>query len=171
MLTEIYSAQSSFHTWQHASFAGGDDDDLLLLAMYLNLEKGQVAYAQHDYEGTISAMKDSIAWRNEFRQAGAGAQEQVLSLSYFRLGDYQAALDWANAALQADPFSPLYQEAVADARRALGGGADPEAGPTAEPSATGEPSSSAGPSPTGDPSEPSQSPGTPPRPANPTGQT
>ncbi|MDR2347128.1 MAG: tetratricopeptide repeat protein [Bifidobacteriaceae bacterium] len=98
------------------------EQNLLLLDMYIQLERGQLAYGEADYEGVVTAMEASIAARDAFRDpVKTGAQEQALSLSNLRLGDYQAALDWANAALEADPFSPLYREAVADAQRSLAG--------------------------------------------------
>ncbi|MDR0593569.1 MAG: tetratricopeptide repeat protein [Bifidobacteriaceae bacterium] len=121
------------------SFNGSSTDaagaDLQLVQMYAALERGLAAYAQDDPAETASAMGDSISARNALNESFSaedpvvtGAQEQALSLAYFKLGDFQAALDWANLALEADPYSPLYQEAVADAQRALAGEAEPEEG-------------------------------------------
>jgi tetratricopeptide (TPR) repeat protein len=129
-LEAAHSAQDDFDLTHAPPGVDGDPvgDDLLLLSMYAQLERGQVAYAQEDYEDTISSMTASIELRDSFwRPVKTGAQEQAISLANFKLGNYQEALDWANQALDADPFSPLYQETAADARRALSG--EPEPGP------------------------------------------
>ena len=91
---------------------------------------------------------------------GTGAAEQLASLSAFALGRYQEALDWAQKALALDPKSPLYQEAVADAMRALGQAAPSSpssVSATSTGAATGSPSA-ATPSNNGAPSSPTTSP-------------
>jgi len=112
------SLQSAF------DFAGmnpslGQDSYRSDFETYLILEEGQAAYEQHDYNSAIDFMTQSIEVREKTGNVG-GAQEQVISASYFAMNQPQEALDWAEKALAYDPYSPLYQEAVADAKRALG---------------------------------------------------
>ena len=47
-------------------------------------------------------------------------------MASYGAGDYQAALDWAKKAVEGDPMSPLYNEAVADAERQQSGTFSPE---------------------------------------------
>ncbi|MDR1265988.1 MAG: tetratricopeptide repeat protein [Propionibacteriaceae bacterium] len=134
LLDLVSQAQVPFDSQWPAGFEHFSQDDAQLLNMYVEMERGQLASDQADHQETIARMEASIALRDSFWQpVVTGAQEQAISLAYFKLGDYQAALDWAEQALAADPFSPLYQEAVADARRALGQATPSSADPTAEP--------------------------------------
>jgi len=89
------------------------------LETFLLLEEGQAAYDQHDYSSAVDFMTRSITAREKTGNVG-GVQEQIISASYFAMNQPQDALDWAEKALAFDPYSPLYQEAVADAKRALG---------------------------------------------------
>ena|GEM_PF-3371943 len=110
-------------------FAFDSQGDSNLLWIYIHMEIAQLAFERQDYQGAISFMMDSIMIRDSESisyfgnppRAVNGAQEQLISVSYFALGDYQSSLDWAEKALACDPYNPLYLEAKADAQRALGG--------------------------------------------------
>ncbi|MDR1119272.1 MAG: tetratricopeptide repeat protein [Bifidobacteriaceae bacterium] len=146
ILDEWPDAQAYFNGCVRGSCEGEGMQDSQLAAQYGELERGQIAYAEEDYEGAIEAMQASISLRDSFwKPVKTGAQEQAISLAYFKLGNYKEALDWANLALEADPFSPLYQEAVADAQRGLGGTAeDGDAGETDSGAGSGETDDGAG---------------------------
>ena len=101
-----------------------------ILSTYTYLEEGQYAYDQHDYTKAIELLNQSITARDSTGEM-PGVQEHVISLCYFAMNQPQESLDWAQKALAFDPFSPLYQETVADAKRALA---------VASPSASASPS-------------------------------
>jgi tetratricopeptide (TPR) repeat protein len=119
--------------------------------LYLPLEHGQLAYLQEDYESALHFMTEA----SEQQVGERGAAEQGASLSAFALGRYEEALSWAQQALIIDPYNPLYQEAVADAQRALGQDSPPSSqdestGPTRTVDPNG--STAAGPATTEEPS-------------------
>ncbi|MDR0783910.1 MAG: tetratricopeptide repeat protein, partial [Propionibacteriaceae bacterium] len=88
------------------------------LESFLYLELGQAAYELRDYPRAISQFLESVEARAQTANVG-GVAEQGLSLSYLATNQPDKALEWAQVALAWDPYSPLYAEAVADAKRAL----------------------------------------------------
>lgn len=160
-LGEVMQTQLSFEP---------DTSDVLLNPPYSNLmsayvsqEQGQLAFAQNDYQGALDSMTTSVSARvaadNDVQQATVlniavssvrGAQEQIASLAACQLGQYDLCLSWAQKAVEADPFSPLYAETLADAQRAAGQSVatpSPAANDTPSPGAT--PSTDGGTTPTG----------------------
>jgi len=130
--------------------------ELELLSMYSNQEAGQIYYENKDYAQALDRASESLSWLDQvggndgdYVVKSRGAQEHLAGLSCFALGRYEEALDWANQALAFDPYSPLYQEAVADAQRALAAGASSNT-PSETPSPTDSPSGT----PTETPTEP-----------------
>jgi hypothetical protein len=101
------------------------------LTTFLLLEKGQLAYDRHDYASAILEMTQSIEARAETGNT-AGVQEHVISLSFFAMNRPDQALIWAEKALEADPFSPLYQEGIADAKRGMSSQNWPSGGGTTQ---------------------------------------
>lgn len=91
---------------------------------YIKQEQAQNYYDQQQYNEALSAATEAIPLRNTADEhstikVARGALEQLASVSAFAAGDYQSAKEWARKAVGYDPKSPLYQEALADAQRAL----------------------------------------------------
>ena len=106
-----------------------------LVSTYVALEKAQLAYSENSHEVALSYAIEAANSTDALGGLQTGAAQQLASLSAFALGDYDVALEWGELALNLDPKSPLYQESVADARRAL----NQNATSTPEPSASASP--------------------------------
>lgn len=91
---------------------------------YAKQEQAQNYYDQKQYDEAFDLATQAVPLRDASdadseKKAVRGAAEQLASVSAFAAGHYQAAEVWATKALAYDPKSPLYQEALADAKRAL----------------------------------------------------
>jgi len=102
-----------------------------VMNMYVAQEQGQIAFAQNDYTGALVDMEASInlrssadidmsSWSGGGAQVSSvrGAQEQTASHAACQLGQYDKCIRYAQAAVNADPFSPLYTETLTEAQRA-----------------------------------------------------
>ncbi|MCL2785292.1 MAG: tetratricopeptide repeat protein [Propionibacteriaceae bacterium] len=102
--------------------------DLLMLDILQ--EQGALGAEQGLWEDAWTFMVQSIEVREaleHFEVEGVaitrirtihGTQEQVISMSARMLKDMDAAIEWAEKAIATDPFSPLFQETMAEAQRA-----------------------------------------------------
>jgi tetratricopeptide (TPR) repeat protein len=122
-------------------FVGEEDSEVALLNMYVQQNLGQAAYDSGDFENAISLMQYSIdlgassvgAIGNVLR----GVQAQVASVASLALGQSSDAVSFAKAAVDIDPYNPLFLETLAEAERAgLGqgaGSASPDVNSSADP--------------------------------------
>ena len=114
---------------QYGGYAG--NGEIERFSSYVALERAQIAYAQKDYvtayEQAVQSSNDLQAYANSlYEQPRRGASEQLASVSAFANGDYAEATKWAQQAMKFDPWSPLYQEALADAQRGTAGDVENE---------------------------------------------
>ena len=124
------------------AFESDWEDDLpdARLQMYVLQEHGQLSFAQYDFPAALDYMIQSIEARvtadeqtrgytsgEMYVSSVRGAQEQIASMAARQLGQNELAISWAQKAVDADPFSPLYAETLAEAQRAAGGTETPEA--------------------------------------------
>jgi len=156
--TVAYPAQMM---WVANNGCGQEDCNVELVSLdaYDALEDAQVYFDQGNFEDALTWSTFSINRRSELwwvttdgsiygaQYRGTGAAEQLASLSAFSLGQYEDALSYAQSAVELDPRSPLYQEAVAEAMRALGQNAPSPGTATSEASLNESPSPEASPSP------------------------
>jgi tetratricopeptide (TPR) repeat protein len=119
-------------TTQQAFTSDPQQDTILALSMYTNQEIGQIHLAQGDYQAALDAMTRAIIEATE--PTTTGVAQQVASIAALQLGDPDGAVAHAQAAVDIDPYNPLYLETLAEAQRALSG-----APATAEPSGSAEP--------------------------------
>ncbi|WP_193316289.1 tetratricopeptide repeat protein [Bifidobacterium cebidarum] len=114
---------------------------------YIKQEQAQNYYDQKQYDEAFDLATQAVPLRDasdadSLKKAVRGAMEQLASVSAFAAGHYQAAEVWATKALVYDPKSPLYQEALADAKRALAEESDSSSGGSDDASDTGSSESS-----------------------------
>ncbi|MBT1164502.1 tetratricopeptide repeat protein [Bifidobacterium felsineum] len=114
---------------------------------YIKQEQAQNYYDQKQYDEAFDLATQAVPLRDaadadSVKKAVRGALEQLASVSAFAAGHYQAAEVWATKALVYDPKSPLYQEALADAKRALAEESGSSSSESADASDTGSSGSS-----------------------------
>ncbi len=99
-----------------------------LVMAYAHRELAQIEYARQDYQSAFDDASKAAQLLDSLRNGNLdalvpqrGADEQLASVAAYGKEDYQSALEWSKKAVAFDPHSPLYQEALADAQRAVGG--------------------------------------------------
>lgn len=101
------------------SFDG--EPDISIASTFIYQEFAQHAYENGDYANAQMYALRSIQAREEASDymvdIQRGAMEQLVSLAYFAMEDYPRAELWAQSAVEADPYSPLYTEQLADSQR------------------------------------------------------
>jgi len=120
-----------------------------LLAMYVAEEQGRLAFAQGDYKSAFNDMTNSISLRQKADadswygiSSVRGDQEQIASLSACQLGKFDNCVKYAQAAVDADPYSPQFAQTLADAKEAATSGTAPA---TPDPNATPAPQETSSP--------------------------
>lgn len=124
----------------------GETEDVAIFPIMLLREQAALSYARRDlvaaWEQTqrVVALGRDMEIRRSIRILG-GAELQLGAFVAMELGDFDNAVSYAQAAVDIDPYNPLFLESLAEVeRKASSLGSAPEA---ASPSASTQPAASA----------------------------